>query len=346
MAFLELHDLGKTYGNHVGVENFTLSIDKGEFVCLLGPSGCGKSTTLQMVAGFVSPTTGRILLDGQDITSLHPSKRGLGVVFQSYALFPHMTVADNVAFGLQMRKVPKAECLARVAEALALVQLSALSQRYPKELSGGQRQRVALARAIVVKPPVLLLDEPMGALDALLRDEMQIELRELQKRIGITTIMVTHDQAEAMTLANRVVLMNSGHVQQVGPPVEMYEQPRGRFVSTFLGRANVFSGVSHSAGVTVSGRNLPAPATIAEGRVDYIIRPEKLIFTSKDALLEGEVAVRVFLGHRWLYQIDTAIGTVELTEANLDRPSASEGDKVGLTWSVDHVRIMDQGNVQ
>ncbi|UHS59849.1 ABC transporter ATP-binding protein [Agrobacterium vaccinii] len=346
MAFLELQNLGKTYSGHVAVENFTLSIDKGEFVCLLGPSGCGKSTTLQMVAGFVSPTAGRIVLDGRDITNVQPSKRGLGVVFQSYALFPHMTVADNVAFGLQMRNVPRAECQTRVEEALALVQLSALAKRYPKELSGGQRQRVALARAIVVKPPVLLLDEPMGALDALLRDEMQIELRDLQRRIGITTIMVTHDQAEAMTLANRVVLMSSGHVQQIGAPFDMYEQPQGRFVSTFLGRANVFSGTGGSDGVTVSGRTLPSPASSVEGAVDYIIRPEKMTFTNHDALIGGTVKARVFLGHRWLYQVDTEIGMVELTEANLDRPSASEGDHIGLTWSADHVRVTVQGNAQ
>ncbi|OWZ92296.1 Fe3+/spermidine/putrescine ABC transporter ATP-binding protein [Sinorhizobium sp. LM21] len=346
MAFLELHDLGKTYGDHVAVENFTLSIDKGEFVCLLGPSGCGKSTTLQMVAGFVSPTAGRIVLDGQDITDVHPSKRGLGVVFQSYALFPHMTVADNVAFGLQMRKVPKAECQVRVEEALALVQLSALAKRFPKELSGGQRQRVALARAIVVKPPVLLLDEPMGALDALLRDEMQIELRELQKRIGITTIMVTHDQAEAMTLANRVVLMSNGHVQQVGAPFEMYEQPKGRFVSTFLGRANVFSGICSAGSVEVSGLHLPAKSSVLKGDVDYIIRPEKLAFTTDGALVAGTVKSRVFLGHRWLYQVETAIGMVELTEANLDHPSVNEGDHIGLTWSVDHVRVTAKGNAR
>ncbi|KSV63391.1 hypothetical protein N183_35665 [Sinorhizobium sp. Sb3] len=344
MAFLQLHDLGKTYGDHIAVGGFNLAIDRGEFVCLLGPSGCGKSTTLQMIAGFVAPTNGRIVLDGRDITNLHPSKRGLGVVFQSYALFPHMTVADNVAFGLQMRGIPKPECRARVAEALELVRLGTLAERYPRELSGGQRQRVALARAIVVKPPVLLLDEPMGALDALLRDEMQIELRELQKRIGITTIMVTHDQAEAMTLANRVVLMNNGHVQQIAAPLEMYEQPNGRFVSTFLGRANVFAGTSHADGVDVSGRNLPIASAIPGGEVDYIIRPEKLAFTREAAFLKGKVSARVFLGHRWLYQIETPIGVVELTEANLGQPTAAEDDFVGLTWSVEHVRVVARGH--
>ncbi len=342
MAFLILEQLAKKFGDYTAVEDFGLSVEKGEFVCLLGPSGCGKSTTLQMVAGFVQPTVGRIILDGQDITDVHPSKRGLGVVFQSYALFPHMTVADNVAFGLQMRKVPKVECHARVDEALELVQLTALAKRFPKELSGGQRQRVALARAIVVKPPILLLDEPMGALDALLRDEMQIELRELQKRIGITTIMVTHDQAEAMTLANRIVLMGNGRIQQVGAPFDMYEQPRGNFVSTFLGRANVFSGTCSGGTVVVSGRHLPAESSVITGSVDYIIRPEKVTFTTQDALVTGTVKTRVFLGHRWLYQVETPIGVVELSEANIAPPSANEGDNVGLTWSEAHVRITSQ----
>ncbi|TPK95335.1 MULTISPECIES: ABC transporter ATP-binding protein, partial [unclassified Mesorhizobium] len=207
MAFLELQSLTKTFGEFVAVDEFNLSVDRGEFICLLGPSGCGKTTTLQMVAGLVQPTTGRVELDGRDITRLPSNKRGLGIVFQSYALFPHMTVAQNVAFGLEMRKVPAAERTKRVDETLGLVHLEAFGGRYPRQLSGGQRQRVALARAIVIQPPILLLDEPMGALDAKLRDEMQIELRALQRRLGITTMMVTHDQAEAMTLADRVVLM-------------------------------------------------------------------------------------------------------------------------------------------
>lgn len=234
MAFLELQGLVKQYGDFTAVAKCDLSIAKGEFVCLLGPSGCGKTTTLQMVAGFTQPTNGRILLDGRDITQVKPNQRGLGIVFQSYALFPHMNVAQNVAFGLEMRGVEKSERARRVNETLELVHLAAFSERFPKELSGGQRQRVAMARALVIQPPVLLLDEPMGALDAKLREEMQIELRALQHRLGITTIMVTHDQAEAMTLADRVVLMNRGHIEQVDRPFEMYEQPNGRFSSTFL----------------------------------------------------------------------------------------------------------------
>lgn len=257
MAFLELKGLVKRYGDFTAVEDCSLSVEQGEFLCLLGPSGCGKTTTLQMVAGFTQPSVGRIVLDGKDITELKPNKRGLGVVFQSYALFPHMTVHDNVAFGLQMRKVPGPALERQVAETLDLVHLGAFAQRYPSELSGGQKQRVAMARALVIQPPVLLLDEPMGALDAKLREEMQIELRALQRRVGITTIMVTHDQAEAMTLADRVVLMNKGRIQQIARPVEMYEEPNGRFSSTFLGKANFFEGERVAAGIAVRGRILP-----------------------------------------------------------------------------------------
>lgn len=258
MSFLELKTLSKRYGDVTAVAECNLSIKEGEFVCLLGPSGCGKTTTLQMVAGFVEPTAGSILLNGQDITGLKPSKRGLGIVFQSYALFPHMTVAENVSFGLEMRKIDSAERTRRVKEAIDMVHLGPMANRYPKELSGGQRQRVAMARALVIRPPVLLLDEPMGALDAKLRDEMQIELRALQKSLGITTIMVTHDQAEAMTLADTVVLMNKGAIEQVGSPLEIYERPEDRFASTFLGRANVFQAQSDD-GVTVQAKGIPFP---------------------------------------------------------------------------------------
>ena len=268
MSFLELKGLSKRYDGVLAVADCNLTIAEGEFVCLLGPSGCGKTTTLQMIAGFVEPTSGSILLDGADITHVKPSQRGLGIVFQSYALFPHMTVGENVAFGLEMRKVDAAERRRRVADALELVHLGPMAARYPRELSGGQRQRVALARALVIQPPVLLLDEPMGALDAKLREEMQIELRALQHRVGITTIMVTHDQAEAMTLADRVVLMNKGRVEQVGRPFEMYEHPNGRFSSTFLGKANVFEAVRDSARgpVQVQGYELPCDDAQAQRR--------------------------------------------------------------------------------
>lgn len=222
MSFLQLQGISKHYDGVVAVGPTTLTVSKGEFLSLLGPSGCGKTTTLQMVAGFVPPSTGRILLDGTDITNVRPSARGLGIVFQSYALFPHMTVSENIGFGLEMQRVPGPERRKRISATLELVHLGAMAARYPRELSGGQRQRVALARALAIQPPVLLLDEPMGALDAKLREEMQIELRALQHRVGVTTIMVTHDQAEAMTLSDRVVLMNKGSIEQIDRPFDMY----------------------------------------------------------------------------------------------------------------------------
>jgi len=343
MAFLELDALVKRYGDFTAVAECSLSVGKGEFVCLLGPSGCGKTTTLQMVAGFTPPTQGRIVLEGRDITGVKPSERGLGIVFQSYALFPHMTVADNVAFGLEMRRVPVDERRRRVGQTLELVHLAPFATRYPRELSGGQRQRVALARALVIQPPVLLLDEPMGALDAKLREDMQIELRALQRRVGITTLMVTHDQAEAMTLADRVVLMNKGRIEQLGRPFEMYEQPNGRFSSTFLGKANVFEGEGQGAVVRVAGVELPCGMDAPSGPVDYIVRPEKLLFTDSAALLRGRVEARVFLGNHWLFQVVTPLGTLQLTEANAGLPSVTEGDDVGLTWRAEHVRVVARG---
>ncbi|HEV2508307.1 ABC transporter ATP-binding protein [Bosea sp. (in: a-proteobacteria)] len=343
MAFLDLQNLGKAYGELVAVADFNLAVAKGEFICLLGPSGCGKTTILQMIAGFVTPTKGRILLDGAEISDVRPSKRGLGIMFQSYALFPHMTVAANVAFGLEMRGIPAQERAARVGEALELVQLGHLAERYPRQLSGGQRQRVALARALVIRPPVLLLDEPMGALDAQLREGMQIELRAIQRKVGITTIMVTHDQAEAMTLADRVVLMNKGTVEQVAAPFEMYEHPNGRFTSTFLGKANVFAGAVSGEDVMVGSMRLPMGQASASGDVDYIVRPEKLNFSISSALVRGRVAVRIFLGQHWLYQIETALGLLQLTEPNIGPPGAAEGDEVGLTWSPEHVRVVGRG---
>lgn len=340
MEFLELQGLSKQFGAATAVSSFSLSVSKGEFICLLGPSGCGKTTTLQMIAGFVQASAGRILLDGQDITALKPSRRGLGIVFQSYALFPHMTVAQNVAFGLEMRKVPAVERRDRVVKALEMVHLSGLSERYPRELSGGQRQRVAIARALVIQPPVLLLDEPMGALDAKLREDMQIELRALQHQLGITTIMVTHDQAEAMTLSDRVVLMNKGNVEQVARPFEMYEQPNGRFSSTFLGKANVISGVTVGRSFRVNNLLLPVLPGSPEGAADYVIRPEKIRFTSGDGLVRGRVKARVFLGNYWLFNLDTPLGVFHVTQVNTGAPVAEEGQEVRLTWAAENARVL------
>ncbi|WP_300298008.1 ABC transporter ATP-binding protein [Ferrovibrio sp.] len=343
MSFLELRGLGKRYGDIEAVSSCDLTVEKGEFVCLLGPSGCGKTTTLQMIAGFVPPTSGQVFLDGRDITALKPSRRGLGIVFQSYALFPHMTVAENVAFGLEMRRIGRGEREQRVTETLALVHLDAMTDRYPGELSGGQRQRVALARALVIQPQVLLLDEPMGALDAKLREDMQIELRALQRRVAITTIMVTHDQAEAMTLSDRIVLMNRGQVEQVARPYDMYERPNGQFASTFLGKANVFSGRSNGKSVLAGDRWFPVEGNIPEGDVDYIIRPEKIEIVDTAPLLHGKVSARVFLGNHWLFQVDTPLGPMHLTQPNTGMPATGEGDVIGMSWVGAHARVVASG---
>src|SRR3954467_8364588 len=241
MAYLELDRVAKQFGAQTVVDDFSLAVGKGEFVSFLGPSGCGKTTTLQMIAGFLDPTRGAIRLQGKDLTAIHPAKRGLGIVFQSYALFPHMTAAENVAFGLEMRGVPRAERETRVRDVLAMVGLAGYEGRHPRRMSGGQQQRVALARALVIKPDVLLLDEPLSNLDAKLREGMQIELRQIQRNLGTTTVLVTHDQTEAMALSDRIVVMNAGRVEQIGTPQETYERPASAFVSQFLGKTNEFA---------------------------------------------------------------------------------------------------------
>jgi putative spermidine/putrescine transport system ATP-binding protein len=304
MSFLVLDKLTKRFGSHLAVDGLSLSVEKGEFVSLLGPSGCGKTTTLQMIAGFVEPTAGGIRLEGRDLLAVKPAKRGLGIVFQSYALFPHMTVSENVSFGLEMQGVAARERLERIGETLELVGLAAFSGRFPRQLSGGQQQRVALARALVIRPQILLLDEPLSNLDAKLREEMQIELRQIQRTVGTTTILVTHDQAEAMALSDRVVVMNHGRAEQVAPPHEAYERPATPFVAGFLGRTNM-----------VNGRT---------------VRPEKIWFASTG--LAGTVRTRIFQGNHWLYQVETADGVVTVIRQNSGEAMPVEGAGVHLAW--------------
>jgi putative spermidine/putrescine transport system ATP-binding protein len=310
MTFLVLDRLTKRFGDHLAVDGLSLSVEKGEFVSLLGPSGCGKTTTLQMIAGFVEATSGAVMLEGRDLLSIKPAQRGLGIVFQSYALFPHLTAAENVAFGLEMQKVPRAERESRVAEALKLVGLAPFAQRYPRKMSGGQQQRVALARALVIRPRILLLDEPLSNLDAKLREEMQIELRQIQRTVGTTTILVTHDQAEAMALSDRIVVMNAGRVEQIARPHEAYENPASPFVAGFLGKTNVLQVDGHA--VTV--------------------RPEKISFAPANGQLGGKVATRIFQGNHWLYQVNTPSGLVTVIRQNDGEPGPSEGDEVRLAW--------------
>jgi len=343
MGFLTLTGISKSYGDVLAVNDFSLSVEKGELVCLLGPSGCGKTSILHMVAGFVLPDKGCVELDGTDVTRLPSNKRGLGIVFQSYALFPHMTVEQNVGFGLEMRGIVPAERKKRIDQVLELVHLRGFEKRYPSALSGGQRQRVALARALVIQPPVLLLDEPMGALDAKLREEMGIELRSLQRRVDITTIMVTHDQHEAMTLADRIVLMNKGHIKQVDRPWNMYEQPNSRFSSVFLGKANVFEGTVQDGQFACSGKYLPIPQKTPSGLADYIIRPEKITFAQDNAIVRGSVIACIFLGDYWLFHIETPLGLIQLTQTSADIPKIKEGDTVGLVWALENVHVIMRG---
>lgn len=344
MAFLELDALSKRYGDVVAVDGLSLAVERGEFVSLLGPSGCGKTTTLQMIAGFEELSAGAIRVDGRDIGRVSPSKRGIGIVFQSYALFPHMTVTENVGFGLEMRKVGRDERRSRVEDALELVHLSGLGHRYPRALSGGQQQRVALARSLVIKPDLLLLDEPLSNLDAKLREEMQIELRNIQQTTGVTTILVTHDQTEAMALSDRIAVMHGGRIVQLATPFEAYEFPATDFVSGFLGKTNLLDvSVSAPGRVTLAGREIVVGNTDAaiEGPALLSVRPEKIRFVpADDSIVQGTVCTGVFLGNQWLFQVETAIGTMLVVHQNSGRPEAKVGDLVGLYWAPDQIRLL------
>lgn len=314
-AAIKLDQVTKTFeGRVMAVDAVTLDIAAGEFFSLLGPSGCGKTTSLRMIAGFEHPDSGRVHVGGRDITDLPVHRRDMGMVFQSYALFPHRTVAENVAFGLRMREVPKPEIERRVAAALAQVALTGFETRKPGQLSGGQQQRVALARALVVEPPVLLCDEPLGALDRKLRQQMQFELKELQKRLGVTLVFVTHDQEEALAMSDRIAVMNGGRVEQVGTPTEIYERPRTRFVADFIGEINI----------------------LQEGGRLRALRPEKIrLVAAEGARLSGTVETSNYLGGSTLLRVRPTTGPsmlVRETHAG-ERASRAPGDSVGLTWT-------------
>lgn len=312
---VRLNELSKRYGTQLAVDALSLTIEPGSMLALLGPSGCGKTTCLRMIAGLVQPTSGEIFIDGKRITGTPVHRRNIGMLFQNYALFPHMTVAENVAFGLEARRLPKAEIASRVSGALQLVQLGGYADRMPAQLSGGQQQRVALARCLVVEPALLLLDEPLGALDKGLRENMQVELRALQQRLGITTIMVTHDQDEALTLADRIAIMRGGRLEQLGSPAEVYQAPASRFVAGFIGVSNFFRGrVDRRDGqagsvTTDSGIVLTIP-DCPPGRDDVTValRPEAIIIEPA-ASVDGpnrvvgtveQVVYRGFISHTYL----------------------------------------------
>lgn len=323
-AAIKLDKVTKRFdGKVLAVDEVTLDIAAGEFFSLLGPSGCGKTTSLRMIAGFEHPDSGRVQVGGHDITDLPVHRRDMGMVFQSYALFPHRTVAENVAFGLRMREVPKPEIARRVQAALSQVALTGMEDRKPGQLSGGQQQRVALARALVVEPPVLLCDEPLGALDRKLRQQMQFELKELQKRLGVTLVFVTHDQEEALAMSDRIAVMNKGKVEQVGSPTEIYERPRTRFVADFIGEINILEG----------------------GPRARALRPEKIrLVSTPEARTTGKVETANYLGGSTLLRVRGVDGQsllVRETHAG-ERASRVPGDAVGLAWN-DQDAVMLEG---
>jgi spermidine/putrescine ABC transporter ATP-binding subunit len=338
----------KKYDAIVALGGVSIHFKEGELFGLLGPSGSGKTTLLRAIAGFVTLDEGSVLIDGQDISGVPVHLRNIGMMFQNYALFPHMSVADNVAFGLEVRSLPKSEVQERVKAALAMVRLTGLEQRRPKQLSGGQQQRVALARALVTRPKVLLLDEPLGALDRHLRQEMQIELRRIQRAVGITTIFVTHDQEEALTLSDRIAIFDSGRIIQEGAPMEVYERPRTRFAAGFLGEANFLHGKieSMSSGVATIALDTGdrAQCGVPNGEVGQSVtlalRPEKVSFDGAAMgvnQVRGRVTDVVFSGNSTTYRVAVGGRSMTLFRQNLRGNPVAPGAEVTLSWSGDHL---------
>jgi putative spermidine/putrescine transport system ATP-binding protein len=355
MARLELIGLRKRYGGVTAVDDISLVVEHGEIVSLLGPSGCGKTTTLNMLAGFLVPDEGSILVDGKPVHDLPPERRNTGMVFQNYALFPHLTVAGNIAFGLEMRKVARADMAPRIARAVALSRLTGFEERYPRELSGGQQQRVALARALVVEPSLLLLDEPLSNLDAALREEMRFEIREIQRRVGITTVFVTHDQTEAMAISSRLAVMNKGRIVQAGTPEEIYRMPADAFVARFIGQANLLRGIvaerTHDGAlVEIEGGQRVRVAnagTIAAGqRVEIVIRPEDLVVApAADGANRMQVALSevTYLGAAT--RLVATLGGQTLTiMSNRPRLAAKQGELIDVAWDPAHGALIPRAD--
>ncbi len=345
---IQFTGVSKVYGTQTALEPIDLDIRDGEFFCLLGPSGCGKSTTLSLIGGFAAPSSGEIRISGEQVNRTPPHRRRVNTVFQSYALFPHMTVRDNVAFGLKMSKVPRGESETRVAEALSLVALEAFAERYPGQMSGGQQQRVAVARALVNRPAVLLLDEPLGALDLQLRKRLQVELSQIQREIGTTFVFVTHDQGEAMTMADRIAVMNEGRVEQIGTAEEIYRRPNSRFVADFIGESN-FAEVESVDGRVVTARDripLPAPAPTFSGLGTLMVRPESVHLspTSEgDPGLVGTVIKLSFLGSVMRASVDCrSVDTPFIVDmpAGFDH-GIRENSLVQLQWDVRDTVVFD-----
>ena len=338
--------ISKTYGATVAVRSLDLHINQGEFFSLLGPSGCGKTTTLRMLAGFVAPDRGNIKIAGNDITVLPPEQRDIGIVFQNYAIFPHLNVAENIAFGLQMRKLSANEIREKVAAVLEQVGLQGFDERYERELSGGQKQRVALARVLVIEPKILLLDEPLSALDKKMREEMKIWIKDIQKSVGITTIYVTHDQGEALTMSDRMAVMKEGRVLQIGSPEEIYELPTNRFVGEFIGDSNFIDGIVLTSstsncevdinGVTVKVRKPDTMAVNQGEHVTIMVRPESIMLSPHDSntnVLSGTVTNEIY--HGAIVRLMVQAGEHQITVEVPNRPESRKirtGETVNLHW--------------
>ena len=357
--FIAIRGVSKRFGAFVAVEGVDLEIYRGELFSLLGGSGCGKTTLLRMLAGFETPSAGRITIDAIDMTDVPPYQRPVNMMFQSYALFPHMTVADNVAYGLKRDRVPGAEIAERVGEILGMVELREFAKRKPHQLSGGQRQRVALARALVKRPKVLLLDEPLAALDKRLREQTQFELMNIQDKLGVTFIVVTHDQEEAMTLSTRIAVMDAGRIIQVGEPTEVYERPRTRKIANFIGTINSFDGNIVSSGddlvltcpAIATPIKTPADADLKEGqKATLAIRPEKIMMSKSApedaalACLQGEVIELAYMGNLSIYRVRVdGEKIVQVTAPNLQRVERRKidwDDRVYLSWRPDNSMIL------
>jgi iron(III) transport system ATP-binding protein len=334
----------KRFGPVVAVDRVTLDIPPGRLVTLLGPSGCGKTTTLRIIAGLEQPTAGRVYIGDEDVTPLPAAERGVTLVFQAYALFPHLTVFENVAYGLRVRRLSEGEVRRRVGEALALVGLPGLEDRYPAQLSGGQQQRVAVARALVMQPRVLLFDEPLSNLDAKLRKRVRAEIRDLQRRLGITSIYVTHDQAEALALSDVVVVMNQGKVEQVGTPEELYRRPASRFVADFIGEANLLPGQYRDGQVTLGPYHFSfRQEGITPGPVTVMIRPEAVAVDTTGEGLPGRVRAGFFMGMTYEYLIETPLGEVTAVEPRGVRGLLPPGTPVVLRPQPAGVYLLAQG---
>ncbi|MGW8143760.1 MAG: ABC transporter ATP-binding protein [Anaerolineales bacterium] len=353
MAFLEIRNVAKSFGETWAVQDFNLQVEKGELISFLGPSGCGKTTTLRIVAGFEQPTSGSVVVDGEDITYKAPNQRNIGMVFQSYALFPNMTVAGNIGFGLKVNKRPKKEIDQRVDELLDLIHMHEFGDRYPYQLSGGQQQRVALARALALEPALLLLDEPLSALDAKIRLSLRSEIRDIQQKLGITAIYVTHDQEEALSISDRVVVMNIGHMEQVGPPFEIYNYPKTEFVAQFVGTLNaVLAEVvdPENQKLQIDGQQIQAATGLEKNnsgdQVMIAIRPERFSFTGtemKANVLNCTIENITFLGS--IVRILVNIGSISFNMDTFNNPYLelpTIGDKMQITFSKQAVLILNE----